>query len=83
MDSSMIEPVILATGAVLQSEFGDSARRFHEEGFTVRPVPCDLQIEKGVDAAMAIGRAPGSWAQARSEFICLTYLLTLLTYTGH
>ena len=54
MDSSMIEPVILATGAVLQSEFGDSARRFHEEGFTVRPVPCDLQIEKGVDAAMAM-----------------------------
>ena len=64
MESSLIEPVILPTGAVLQSEFGDSARRFHEEGFRVHPVPCDLQIEKGVDAAVAIGRATIAFADA-------------------
>ena len=39
MDSPLIDPVVMATAAVLQPEYGDSARRFHEEGFRVHPVP--------------------------------------------
>lgn len=62
--SSLIEPVILATAAVLQSEFGDSSQRFHTEGFRVHPVPCDLRIETGFDAAQAIGRATIAFAEA-------------------
>ena len=65
--SARIEPVVLATGAVLQSEYGTSAERFHREGFRVRPVPCDLRIEKGVDAARAIGRATIAFAEAFEE----------------
>jgi UDP-N-acetylglucosamine 2-epimerase (non-hydrolysing)/GDP/UDP-N,N'-diacetylbacillosamine 2-epimerase (hydrolysing) len=63
----MIEPVVLATGAVLQSEYGESVERFHREGFRVHPVPCELKIEKGVDAARAIGRATIAFADALEE----------------
>lgn len=64
MDSPLIDPVVMATAAVLQPEYGDSARRFHEEGFRVHPVPCDLRIETGFDAAQAIGRATIAFAEA-------------------
>ncbi|MAB28029.1 MAG: UDP-N-acetylglucosamine 2-epimerase (hydrolyzing) [Planctomycetaceae bacterium] len=63
-DSPLIDPVVMATAAVLQPEYGDSARRFHEEGFRVHPVPCDLRIETGFDAAQAIGRATIAFADA-------------------
>ncbi len=66
-NSPKIEPVVLATGAVLQSAYGDSVERFHQEGLRVHPVPCDLEIETGVDAARAIGRATLAFADALEE----------------
>ena len=67
MDSKTLEPIVLPTAAVLQSEYGDSVRRFHTEEFRVHPVPCDLRIETGLDAARAIGRATIAFAEAFEE----------------
>ena len=61
--SRRIEPLVLATGALLQDEFGSSVQRFSEELVTVERVPCELEIEHGVDAARAIGTATIAFAE--------------------
>ena len=62
--SEQLTPVVLATGALLQDEFGASVQRLLEESVQVEAVPCDLEIEDGVDAARAIGRATIAFADA-------------------
>ena len=62
--SDRVEPVVLATGALLQDEFGGSVRRLEAEAVPFEPIPCDLEIEQGVDAARAIGRATIAFADA-------------------
>ena len=60
--SEAIQPVVLATGALLQDEFGRSVGRLAEESIPFESVPCDLEIERGVDAARAIGHATIAFA---------------------
>lgn len=60
--SDVIEPVVLATGALLQDEFGSSVGRLAEESIPFESIPCDLEIERGVDAARAIGQATIAFA---------------------
>lgn len=55
--SEVVEPVVLATGAMLQGTFGRPVELLAREPVRVVPVGCDLEIERGVDAARAIGRA--------------------------
>ncbi|MEE2681404.1 MAG: UDP-N-acetylglucosamine 2-epimerase [Planctomycetota bacterium] len=62
--SERLRPVVLATGALLQDAFGSSVRRLLEETVPVEEVPCALEIEQGVDAARAIGRATIAFADA-------------------
>ncbi|MAJ47871.1 MAG: UDP-N-acetylglucosamine 2-epimerase (hydrolyzing) [Planctomycetes bacterium TMED75] len=60
--SDVIEPTVLATGALLQDEFGSSVGRLAEESIPFESVPCDLEIQRGVDAARAIGHATIAFA---------------------
>ena len=53
---------MLATGAMLQAEFGEGVKRLESEGFQVIPVPAPLEIETGVDAARSIGIATCAFA---------------------
>ena len=62
--SAQLTPVVLATGALLQDEFGASVQRLFDESVQVERVPCELKIEQGVDAARAIGRATIEFANA-------------------
>ena len=62
--SDVIEPTVLATGALLQDEFGSSVGRLAEESIPFESVPCDLEIQRGVDAARAIGHATIAFADA-------------------
>ena len=59
-----IELSVLATGALLQPEFGNAVDRLVEEGLHVVKVPCPLNIESGADAARAIGAATTAFADA-------------------
>ena len=63
-ESERLEPMVLATGALLQETFGASVDRLAEESIRVEEVPCALDIEDGVDAARAIGRATIAFADA-------------------
>ncbi|MCH2145709.1 MAG: UDP-N-acetylglucosamine 2-epimerase [Phycisphaerales bacterium] len=58
---------VLATGAMLQDEYGRGVDRLHEEGFTVREVGGPLEIERGVDAARAIGSATTAFAEVLDD----------------
>ena len=61
-ESEAVEPVVLATGAMLQGTFGKPVELLAREPVRVVPVSCDLEIERGVDAARAIGRATMGFA---------------------
>jgi UDP-N-acetylglucosamine 2-epimerase (non-hydrolysing)/GDP/UDP-N,N'-diacetylbacillosamine 2-epimerase (hydrolysing) len=60
--SPAIELTVLATGAMLQPEFGKGVERLQNEGFRVEQVPASLEIDAGVDAARAIGTATSAFA---------------------
>jgi UDP-N-acetylglucosamine 2-epimerase (non-hydrolysing)/GDP/UDP-N,N'-diacetylbacillosamine 2-epimerase (hydrolysing) len=57
-----IDLVVVATGALLQPEYGHGVQRLHSEGFRVEEVDCPLEIDSGVDAARAIGAATIAFA---------------------
>ncbi|MDG2031654.1 MAG: UDP-N-acetylglucosamine 2-epimerase [Phycisphaerales bacterium] len=60
--SDSVRVSVLATGAMLQAEFGEGVKRLESEGFQVIPVPAPLEIETGVDAARSIGIATCAFA---------------------
>lgn len=62
-----LELVVMATGALLQQEYGHGVNRLHAEGFTLVAVDCPLEIEHGRDAAHAIGKATCAFADVLDE----------------
>jgi UDP-hydrolysing UDP-N-acetyl-D-glucosamine 2-epimerase len=59
-----LDLLVMATGAMLQDEFGRGVDRLHEEGFEIMEVGGPLEIRRGVDAARAIGSATVAFAEA-------------------
>ena len=66
-NSDAVQLTVLATGAMLQSEFGQGVERLQEEGLRIESVPAPLEIDTGVDAARSIGQATSAFADCLHE----------------